>query len=141
MVTISSVASQQSILSKQEQFTQAIDKSVFESLLSSFDSRKAKPSNALLEFSASLIDALEQFDVPDFADAVDFPFSNAFVSTFGTSGPLPIYIAGVSAQLKLDTTQQLALQDIAVKNKDITYTTDNVRKVAMQLQSAGIGYA
>lgn len=68
------------------------------------------------------------------------PFTADFASTFGTSGPLPTFITLATAKLHLTPTQNKALQDIAVENKDIVKTPDSVQKIAMELQQAGIGY-
>lgn len=69
-----------------------------------------------------------------------FPFTSEFESTFGLSGPLPAFITAMTAKLGLNATQNQAFQHIAVENKDIVSTPDNIQKVAMELQQAGIGY-
>jgi hypothetical protein len=142
MAIISSVAAQAAAL-KLTQTTQAADNSVFESLLGSFGATTKSNSSSfsLMDFSSSLIDMITGFAGTGFSDAVDFPFSPSFTSTFGNSGPLPVFIATVTAKLNLSTTQQIALQDIAVSNKDIVKSPESVQKVAMQLQAAGIGHA
>lgn len=70
-----------------------------------------------------------------------FNFTDAFDFTFGTRGPLPDFIRRVTKELGLSTVQNQALQTIAVQNKDITKTPENIQKIAAELQQAGIGYA
>jgi hypothetical protein len=70
--------------------------------------------------------------------APQFSFSSSFVSTFGLSGPLPNFITLMTAKLKLSATQNLALQDIAIANKDIVKTPESVQKIAAELKEAGI---
>jgi hypothetical protein len=143
MSTISAIqASVTKLTQSTSQLSQSVNSSTFESLLSSFGtSTKPNPNSSFMEFSSSLLDLIVGFQSPDSTAAVDFPFSSNFTSTFGTSGPLPTFIAATVANLKLSPSQQLALQDIAVQNKDITKTTANVQKVAIELQAAGIGVA
>lgn len=74
----------------------------------------------------------------DFMNSI-FPFSPSFESTFGVGGPLPNFINVVTARLNLSATQNQALQDIAIRNKDITKTPENVQNIAMELRKAGIG--
>ncbi|MDE3060022.1 MAG: hypothetical protein KGJ06_03320 [Pseudomonadota bacterium] len=68
-----------------------------------------------------------------------YPFSADFQSAFGSSGPLIDYINVVTAQLHLDQTKNLALQTIALDNKDATYSADSVQKISQELTAAGIG--
>ena len=72
--------------------------------------------------------------------APKFPFSSAFESTFGLSGPLPNFITKMTAELHLDATQNQAFQDIAIRNKDIVKTPESVRKIGIELEQAGIRY-
>jgi hypothetical protein len=141
MSIITSVGAQAST-PKLTQILQSADNSLFESVLGSFGaSPKANSSFSFLEISSSMVELITGFEAVGFGNAVDFPFTPSFVSTFGTSGPLPVFIAATVANLKLNAQQQTALQDIAVANKDITKTPENVQKISMQLQTAGIGYA
>lgn len=73
--------------------------------------------------------------------APKFAFTGAFESTFGLRGPLPDFITVMTSALKLNATQNLAFQDIAVKYKDIVKTPESVQKVAFDLDQAGIGYS
>lgn len=70
-----------------------------------------------------------------------FPFSAEFESTFGLTGPLPHYIAVLTAGLNLTREQNQAVQDIAIRHKDIVKSPDSVYQVAVELEMAGIGYA
>jgi hypothetical protein len=70
-----------------------------------------------------------------------FPFSANFAATFGLSGPLPEYITSITAQLNLTATQNLALQNISIENKDAANTPQWIHKIALELQQAGIGQA
>ena len=70
-----------------------------------------------------------------------FPLSSAFTSTFGTGGPLPAWINMVTAKLKLNSSQNQAIQQIAVNNKDATRTPTSIQKIAAELKAAGIQYA
>lgn len=67
-----------------------------------------------------------------------FPFSEGFNATFGTKGPLIDFINMITSNLQLTSAQNQALQEIAVRNKDITYTPANVQQIAQELQQAGI---
>lgn len=71
--------------------------------------------------------------------AAAFRFTPSFLSTFGATGPLPDYIARMSGELQLNSTQKIAFQDIAVKNKDATKTPETIQKIAEELRQAGIG--
>lgn len=68
-----------------------------------------------------------------------FPFSSAFEATFGTSGPLLDFINATTARLNLSAEKNLALQNIAINNKDATRTPEHVQKIARELAAAGIG--
>ncbi|MDX2074094.1 MAG: hypothetical protein SFX19_07000 [Alphaproteobacteria bacterium] len=101
-------------------------------------------SNILFELSSSLLDSILKSRKNDnSADASSlsplFPFSSDFEATFGTSGPLPAFINEVSARLHLTAEQNQALQNIAIRNKDITKTPENVQKLSAELKAAGIG--
>ncbi len=67
-----------------------------------------------------------------------FALSSAFEATFGSSGPLPDFIDAMTKKLGLTAQQNLAFQTIAVNNKDITKTPENVQKIAAELRQAGI---
>ena len=77
-------------------------------------------------------------DILGLATEGGFAFSSAFEHTFGLTGPLPNYIARITKELELSKEQNLALQNIAIDNKDITKTDENVAKIARQLEEAGI---
>jgi hypothetical protein len=68
-----------------------------------------------------------------------FPFSTAFTSTFGSRGPLLSWINTITGTLGLNQQQNAALQDIAVRFKDVTKTTQNVELISAELKKAGIG--
>jgi hypothetical protein len=69
-----------------------------------------------------------------------FPFSSAFDATFGgMGGPLYDFINETTARLGLSAEKNLALQNIAINNKDIVKTPDSVTKLAAELREAGIG--
>lgn len=121
--------------------TQGAATNVFESLLDSFGTGKSGGDYSFLEIASSMTDLLVEFQTNILAKPVDFPFSSAFTSTFGISGPLPTFIAATSANLKLNAAQQLALQNIAINNKDIVKSPESIQKISKELQAAGIGYA
>lgn len=68
-----------------------------------------------------------------------FPFSSAFQSVFGTDGPLFEFIDVTTKRLGLSAEKNLALQTIAINNKDIVKTPESVQKIAAELKAAGIG--
>lgn len=68
-----------------------------------------------------------------------FPFSSEFQAVFGTSGPLLDFINITTSRLNLNADQNLALQMIAVNNKDTTATPEDIQKIAGELRQAGIG--
>jgi hypothetical protein len=68
-----------------------------------------------------------------------FPLSADFQATFGSSGPLIDWINVVTAGLNLSADKNQALQHIAVENKDTTGSSQDVQKIAQELQAAGIG--
>ena len=68
-----------------------------------------------------------------------FPFSSAFTSTFGFRGPLLSWINTITGKLGLSQKQNGALQDIAVRFKDVTKTAQNVELISAELKKAGIG--
>lgn len=70
-----------------------------------------------------------------------FPFSLDFESTFGLSGPLPAYITMITEKLGLSASQNKALQDISVRNKDATKSPESVQKIAKELKEAGFNFA
>jgi hypothetical protein len=72
------------------------------------------------------------------SDSATFPFTSDFDATFGSSGPLIDFINMITSKLNLTAEQNNALQDIAVRHKDITNTTANVSQIALELQQAGI---
>jgi hypothetical protein len=67
-----------------------------------------------------------------------FPFSGEFEATFGDSGPLIDFINEVTKRLGLSAEKNLALQSIAIRNKDITKTPASVAKIGEELRAAGI---
>jgi hypothetical protein len=69
-----------------------------------------------------------------------YGFTAEFDAVFGTTGPLPDFINMVTKKLGLSAEQNRAMQEISIRNKDITKTPDNVAKIAKELEEAGIGY-
>ena len=67
-----------------------------------------------------------------------FPLSGDFESVFGNSGPLIDFINETTSRLGLSAKQNQALQDIAVKYKDITPGSPDVQAMANDLKQAGI---
>jgi len=63
---------------------------------------------------------------------------SVFDSIIGTSGPLPTFLREVVATRHLDAEHKYALYAITARNMDIVKTPDSVRKLAMELQEAGI---
>lgn len=74
----------------------------------------------------------------DLLAGAQFPFSSAFESTFGLSGPLPSFITMITSKLGLNAQQNLALQAISVNNKDATKSQESIQKIAQELRAAGI---
>lgn len=87
----------------------------------------------------SLDNILNNLTNPDASITPAFPFSGEFEATFGKSGPLLDFINATTTRLNLNAGQNQALQTIAIRNKDITYTPANVQKIADELKQAGIG--
>jgi hypothetical protein len=130
---------------RNKQQNQADAPSGFDALLASIGagSQNAGGSRAVGNMlpsanNTSLLGSLSGLLSPDIGNAFDF--TSDFESTFGTSGPLPTFIAMMSAKLNLTAEQNKAFQDIAVNNKDIVKTPDSVQKIADELKQAGIGY-
>jgi len=92
------------------------------------------PGNAGASAPSDIFSAILAQSTP----ANSFPFSSAFESTFGKGGPLPAFITMLTSALHLSATQNQALQNISIENKDIVNTPDSVQKVAMELDQAGI---
>ena len=67
-----------------------------------------------------------------------FSFSTEFEGVFGSSGPLLDFINLTTSRLKLNAQQNMALQNIAIHNKDVTSTPANIQKIAQELRQAGI---
>ncbi len=124
----------------------------FDALLAAFDTgkstRESRGAGGILGAGdvAGFIDSLfsqlsgplaaNPFALP--AGAGTFPFSPLFEATFGLSGPLPDYITRITASLGLDATKNLALQTIAINNKDATPSNESVARIAAELKAAGI---
>lgn len=68
-----------------------------------------------------------------------FSFTSEFQSVFGTDGPLFNFIEATTAQLGLSAEKNLALQNIAINNKDTDRSPESVAKIAGELKAAGIG--
>jgi hypothetical protein len=118
----------------------------FEALLAGFDA-KAKPNDSFEGLLNGFVDNILSNIGGNFGTEIlpevlnsKFPFTAEFEMTFGLSGPLPAYIAVMSERLNLSAEQNLAFQQIAVDNKDITRTPENVAKIRAELKTAGIGY-
>lgn len=97
-------------------------------------------SQAFFQLSMNLVDALLRSRGSSPSAPASSGFTSEFEAVFGSTGPLPDFINRVTASLKLSPEQNLALQNIAVRNKDITKTPENVQKIAAELKAAGIGY-
>lgn len=67
-----------------------------------------------------------------------FPFSGEFQATFGSSGPLIDFIKVTTNRLGLSAEKNLALQTIAVRNKDTTNSPADIQKIGDELRAAGI---
>lgn len=106
-----------------------------------FDSMLNSGSNSFaMSFIDNISNSLNNLGsalFPQSANAL-FPLTSAFTSTFGSAGPLPSFINLMSAKLHLSVAQNQAFQDIAVRNKDVTNTRENVQKIALELKKAGI---
>lgn len=127
----------------------------------SISARNKQDTRASGEFDALLASAGEKLDAKAFASSLienitlsmnqslsplfaknstknAFPFSADFEATFGLSGPLIDFINATTSKLGLSAEQNLALQTIAVRNKDITKSPESVAKIGEELRQAGI---
>ncbi len=70
---------------------------------------------------------------------VDASNTSDFEAILASGGPLPTFLHEVDERLHLNATQQKALQDIAEENMNVTKSPEAIRKIAAELQQAGIG--
>lgn len=107
-------------------------------------SKESNPLSSFIDEFLGSITGAQNTDVsavlPQAITNNTFPFSSAFESTFGLSGPLPAFITRMTAKLHLSAAQNQSFQQIAVNNKDATKTAESVAKIAAELKTAGIGY-
>ena len=124
-----------------KQGNQATGSSAFDASLTNADSQanaKELADAFIQNIMRSLDNILNNVTKQKSSTVNAFPFSGDFEATFGTSGPLLDFINITTSKLNLTAKQNLALQDIAVRNKDITATPANIQKIANELKQAGI---
>jgi hypothetical protein len=132
------------------QSNQMIETHHFDALLMRFEvgsasDRSPSDSNPIYGFIEELLEnialSLNNHSgaiTPQALPSKGFGFTAAFESAFGIGGPLPAFINKVTAERHLNEAQNLALQNIAIRNKDVTKTPESVQKIAMELKQAGI---
>jgi len=121
--------------------------SSIESLLSEIDPSQNQDSASTdnnifgdsysLNLSNAALGALGNGGAPVVPASLDgSSFENA---TLADGGPLPAFLAYVDKQMNLSSTQQLALQNIANENMDITTVTPTaINTIAAEIAQAGI---
>lgn len=140
--TFFTVANNAESISRSKQGSPAAGSSPFDAILTDAHSQaniKEVASTFIENIIRSLDNTLNNLTNPGTSATPTFPFSGEFEAVFGTSGPLLDFINTTTTKLNLSAEKNLALQTIAINNKDITYTPANVQKIAAELKQAGIG--
>ncbi len=107
----------------------------------SFESQ-SRHLDPLREFIDALFDHITGADKngkkSDVAGADTYSFTSDFQSIFGNTGPLIDFINATTSRLGLSEEKNLALQQIAINNKDATRSRESINKIGAELKAAGI---